>query len=391
MSFQEHIATQLQNLRDSQLLRSPRTIEGEQGPCLIIAGRPALSLCSNNYLGLANHPDIASALSTALTEAGTGSGASRHVSGSQTLHLEAQRSLASLVHMPSALLFSTGYAANVGCIQAVLGPGDQVFSDALNHASLIDGMRLSRAKTHVYRHRDSQHLETLLKQHRQTAPQKNKVALVVTDALFSMDGDYADLHALRELCDRYDAALMVDEAHSIGIRGPQGGGYCAELGIKPDILVGTLGKAFGLSGAFVAGPAQTVQLVENRARSYVFSTAPPPALAAATLKAVELVRKADEARETLRLRSKMLREGLCELGFAALPTDSPIVPVMIGDAARAMAISAALLEQGAFVHGIRPPTVAPGTSRLRVTTMATHTEAHIQQALTAFDAVRTLL
>ena len=384
VNFARRVQLQLEQLERSHLLRTPRVVAGRQDPVVVVDGKSAINLCSNNYLGLASHPALANAIVASLPELGCGAGASRHVSGSEQHHALAESRLALHVKREAALLFGSGYAANVGTLQALLGPNDVVFSDAYNHASLIDGMRLSRARVHVYPHRDLSALAALLKEHRAGA----EMAMVVSDAVFSMDGDQADLIGLQALCNQYDTALMIDEAHSLGVFGPCGAGLCAEQGVAPEILIGTLGKAFGVAGAFLAGDAATVRLVENRARSYVFSTAPPAFLAAAVLAACDLVEAADDRRVQLRERVTQLRAGLLQLGYRVLATETPVVPVLIGEPLRTMELSAALWERGVFAHGIRPPTVPPGTSRLRLTAMATHSAEQIDEALAAFAALR---
>jgi 8-amino-7-oxononanoate synthase len=368
-------------------MRSPRVVSSAQGPVILVDGHEAVCLCSNNYLGLATHPALAAAGQSAGLELGSGAGASRHVSGSMQVHRDAEERLARFVRQPRALLFSTGYAANVGVVQALADADTLIFSDALNHASLIDGCRLSRARVLVYRHRDPAHLGELLARERASA----KAALILTESAFSMDGDLAPLSELRALADRYDAGLLVDEAHSLGVLGPQGRGLCADQGVVPDLLVGTLGKAFGSAGAFVAGTREAVQLVENRARSYIFSTAPTPALAAAAVVATDLVEAADDRRLALLAHTTRLRAALRELEFHVQAGDSHIIPVIIGRPDVTMAVSASLLTHGVFVHGIRPPTVAPGTSRLRITPMASHETEHIDQAIAAFRAVRSVI
>jgi 8-amino-7-oxononanoate synthase len=381
VDFDAHILQALTRLRDHDLLRHPRSVDGPQGPVLTIGDRPVIGLCSNNYLGLANHPDIAQATTIALTQLGTGAAASRHISGTSILHQQAERRFAAFVGLPASLLFSTGYAANIGALQALLTPDDAVFSDQLNHASLIDGCRLSRANVLVYRHLDLDHLAHLLAQHRK----RFLNALVATESVFSMDGDLAPLSHLRRLCDQYECGLLVDEAHALGVLGPHGRGLCAREAVQPDLLIGTLGKAFGCSGAFVAASQPVIQLVENRARSYVFSTAPPPALAAAARCATDLVELGDPSRAQVLAHARRLRAALEHLGYRVVPGETPIIPVLVGAADATMNLSAQLLDLGVFIHGIRPPTVPDGTSRLRVTPMATHTDNHIDQAIAAFE------
>jgi 8-amino-7-oxononanoate synthase len=387
MSFSREIEGEIAALRDAHLLRNPRVVSGAQGPTFRMNGRDVIGLCSNNYLGLADHPALADTMAQAARALGVGSGASRHISGSMDVHREAESALAAFVARPAALLFATGYAVNTGAIQGLMTRDDVIFSDALNHASLIDGSRLSRAPTHVYPHLDLGALRRLLRDHRA----QGRKALIVTDAIFSMDGDHAPLKELRMLADEFDAGLMVDEAHSLGVFGPQGRGLCQVQGVVPDVLIGTLGKSFGISGAFAAGTAEVIKLIENRARSYVFSTAPSAPIAAVTTVATQLVEAADDRRTKVLFHAQRLRQGLRDFGYQVIDGDTPIVPVILGEPDVTMRISAALLEQGVFVHGIRPPTVPKGTSRLRIVPIATHSDEHIDQALGALADLRNLL
>lgn len=384
MHLDESVSQELEELSARGLRRTALRVEGPQGPVLRVEGREVICLCSNNYLGLANDPRLRHAARITLEGDGVGSGASRLISGSMTAHHDLEAALAGYLHKSRAVLFSTGYAANVGVLSALAGPDDVIFSDALNHASIIDGARMSRAPVHVYRHGDVEHLLDLLGRERRAA----RRALVVTDGLFSMDGDVPDLAALHRACEAHGAALVVDEAHALGVLGPQGRGACAEAGVEADIVVGTLGKAFGVAGAFAAASAPVARLLENRARSYVFSTAPPPVTAAAAVAALEIVRGADEARARLRRHSLRLREGLRDIGYEVPLGHTPIVPIAIGCPERTMELSRALLERGVFAHGIRPPTVPTGTSRIRAVPMATHTDAHIDRALDVFAELR---
>ncbi|MBW2190987.1 MAG: 8-amino-7-oxononanoate synthase, partial [Deltaproteobacteria bacterium] len=377
MGFQTQIRVALSELEAAGLLRRPLRISGPQGPEVQIDGRPVLCFCSNNYLGLANHPTLVAASEAATHGEGVGAAASRLITGTMDAHRDAEVAYADFVGTPAAVLFSTGYAANVGTVQALAGPGDVVFSDTLNHASLIDGCRLSRAKVYVYAHRDAEHLESLLREHRL----RSRRALIVTDSLFSMDGTTAPLRDLEVLARRFDAGLLVDEAHALGVFGPSGRGLAAAQGVEPDVLVGTLGKSFGVAGAFVAASEEVVSLIRNRARSFVYSTAPPPLLARAAIAALTLVRGADAARESLLSHADKLRSELRLLGFEVPDGDSQILPVLIGENDRTMRLSAKLLEQGIFVQGIRPPTVPEGTARLRLTAMATHRPEHIDRAI----------
>jgi 8-amino-7-oxononanoate synthase len=384
MGFQTQIREALSDLEAAGLLRHhPPRISGAQGPEIEIEGRKVVCLCSNNYLGLASHSSIAAAAREAALEEGMGTGASRLITGTMDSHPKAESAFARFVDAPASTLFSTGYAANVGAIQALVGPGDAVFSDALNHASLIDGCRLARARVHIYAHRDMEHLESLLREMRSRA----RRALIVTDSLFSMDGVIAPLEELASLAASFEAGLMVDEAHALGVLGPGGRGLSAAAGIKPDVLVGTLGKAFGVAGAFAAGSEPIVSLIRNRARSFVYSTAPSPVIVRAALAALPLVQEADQARRTVLFHADRLRSELRGLGFNVPEGNSHILPVFIGDNGRTMELSGKLLERGVFVQGIRPPTVPAGTARLRLSPMATHRTEHIERAIQAFGSV----
>jgi 8-amino-7-oxononanoate synthase len=383
MGFQSQIQQLLSELEAAGLLRQPLQITGSQGPEVDIDGRRVLCFCSNNYLGLADHPSLVAAATASARNEGVGAAASRLITGTMDAHEEAEAAYAEFVGAPAAALFSTGYAANVGTVQALAGPGDAIFSDALNHASLIDGCRLSRANVHVYSHRDVAHLESLLREHRH----KSRRALVITDSLFSMDGVAAPLRDISTVARSFDAGLLVDEAHALGVFGPGGRGLAAALGVEPDVVVGTLGKSFGVAGAFVAAGEDVVSLIRNRARSFVYSTAPPPMVARAAIAALELVREADDARDALLANAVKLRTRLGSLGFELPDGNSQILPILIGENDRTMQLSAKLLARGVFVQGIRPPTVPEGTARLRLTPMATHRPEQIERAIEAFASL----
>jgi 8-amino-7-oxononanoate synthase len=384
MPVLDDLRADLTALESAGLLRRPVVLDGPRGPVVRLDGREVVVFCSNDYLGLAADQQLRTAVCDAALEHGVGAGASRLISGTDSVHRAAERALAALVALPDALLFSSGYAANAGALSSLLTRGDVAFSDRLNHASLIDGLRLSRAAVHIYEHGDTDHLHRLLRAHRG----EGRRAWIVTDAVFSMDGDLAPLVALRALADDHNAGLYVDEAHSLGVLGG-GRGLCAELGARPDALLGTLSKAAGMSGAFVAGAPELRRVLENRARSYIYSTAVSPALAGAIPTAVQLILACDQGRERLRTHAKELRRGLAERGW---PVDAggvtPIVPLQLGTPERAMQLSARLLERGFFVQGIRPPTVPEGTSRLRIVVTAAHTEAQVGGLLDAFTALR---
>jgi 8-amino-7-oxononanoate synthase len=367
------------------LERGLRPVDGPQETHLTVDGRSVLSLCSNNYLGLADHPALIEAAVDAVRRYGMGSGASRLISGSMRVHHELEARLAAFKRSEGCLLFTSGYHANLGVIASLVGAGDAVFSDALNHASLIDGCRLSRAAVHVYPHADMTALAGRL------AAVAARRRLIVTDSIFSMDGDRAPLAEICALAEQYDAMVMVDEAHATGVLGARGAGLVEALGLGERVTVqmGTLGKALGCFGAFVAGSRGLIDLLINRARTFIFTTALPPPVIAAAAAALELVEREPERRVALHRNATRLRNGLLALGYDVRgDADSHIVPVMVGEPAATMALSAALLEHGVFAHGIRPPTVPAGTGRIRATVMATHTDADIDQAIGAFGAAR---
>lgn len=362
--------------------RRLRVATSPPGRLVQLDGRAVLNFSSNNYLGLADHPALAHAAMDATERAGTGTGASRLILGTQDLHVTLEQALAAWHEQPAALLFNSGYHANVGVLQALAREEDVVFSDALNHASIIDGCRLGRARVVVYPHCDPTALAALLAQH----PARRRI--VVTDSVFSMDGDRAPLAALADLCRAHDAVLMVDEAHAAGVLGPAGRGLAAEVGVVPEIHVGTLGKALGSFGAYVAGEQALIELLLHRARSFVFTTALPPGVVAATLAAVHLVQSqhGQHLRDRLAAHIARFGQGLAERGL--LPDGAgttPIFPVLVGDEHQTMACTQRLLEQGIYAQGIRPPTVPRGTSRLRFALMATHESDDLECALAALD------
>jgi len=377
------LAAKLAEVERNGLYRRLRPVSGAQDTVVTLEGREALLLSSNNYLGLANHPALKRAAQDAIERYGCGAGASRLISGDMALHQELEQRLAELKNAEAALIFPSGYHANIGVIAALTGPGDTIFSDALNHASIIDGCRLSRALVQVYRHGDMDHLAQLLA----TCPQSGR-RLIVTDSVFSMDGDIAPLVNIVTLARRYDAWVMVDEAHATGVFGARGAGVVEALGLENEVEIqmGTLGKALGGCGAYVAGSRELIAWLINRARSFIYTTGVPPAVAASALAALDLVAREPERRQQLWENAAFLRQGLATLGYKIGPTQSPILPVLVGDAQPTMALADALLQRGVFAHGIRPPTVPAGTSRLRVTPMATHSRAQLTRALEMFAA-----
>ena len=381
------LEAELGRLERSGLRRTLRALGSGSGAEVEIDGRPALLLSSNNYLGLADHPTLVAAACDATRRWGCGSGASRLICGHLELHVEVERQLAAWKRTEAALLFPSGYQANVGAITALVARGDHVFSDALNHASIIDGCRLSRASVHVYPHRDMRALEALL-----AATPVGGRRLIVTDSVFSMDGDRAPLDALVALARLYHTSLYLDEAHAAGVLGRRGAGLAEAdgLGSAVDVHMGTLGKALGGAGAYVAGSRALIELIANRARSFVYTTALAPAAVATAGAAIRIVTGEPERRAALLRNAARLRSGFADLGLR-VDGDTQIIPVLLGDNLLAMRFAAALLERGVLTHAIRPPTVPPGTARLRVTPMATHTDAHIDRVLAAFAEVTAAL
>ncbi len=381
----DFIHDELEALKRDGLYRKLRRVEGEQGPTLLLDGREVLNFSSNNYLGLANHPALKKAAHEAIDRFGCGAVASRLISGNMALHEELEEKIAKLKGTETVLVFNSGFQANVGIIPTLAGDGDAIFSDELNHASIVDGCRLARAKTIVYPHCDMEALQDALKK----APATGR-KLIVTETLFSMDGDEAPLAEIVEIAERHGALVMVDEAHATGTVGPNGAGIAAKLGLggRVPIQMGTLGKALGGFGAYVAGSRALRELLINRCRSFIFTTALPPPMLAAAIAAIDLLYREPERRLALWHNIRALREGLRSLGFSLGRSESQILPLVIGDAGKCMAFSERLLEKGIFAQGIRPPTVPEGTSRLRVTLMATHTHEHLHRALKALEAVQ---
>ena len=379
----QRLADQLAEIERRGLMRRRIAREGPQGPRIVVDGREYLAFCSNDYLGLANHPRIVEAAIDAALRHGVGEGASHLLSGHSVVHERLEAKLAEFVGMPRALLFSSGYQANIGAITALTGPEDAIFSDALNHASLIDGVRLSRAQVVRYPHADLEFLEKAL------ADSRARTRLVVTDGVFSMDGDIAPLPAMLELCERHDAWLLVDDAHGFGAIGPEGRGSPAHFGLRsPRIAyVGTLGKAAGVAGAFVAGAAEVVETVLQRARTYIYNTASPALLAAAVEESLQLIREEEWRRERLYRWIGALKQALHGTDVVLAPSDTPIQPLLIGGNAEAVSASAALRERAILVPAIRPPTVPEGTARLRISLSAAHGEDDVARLAAALREV----
>jgi len=375
------IEERLEELERLGLSRRLRLISGPQGPTVLLDGRPVLLLCSNNYLGLADHPRVRQAAAEAAMRWGVGAGASRLVSGTMTIHRRLEERLAAFERSEACLLFGSGYLANVGVIDALAGAGDTIFSDELNHASIIDGCRLSRAEVVVYRHADMEHLDWSLRRHGGRRDDRGG-KLIVTDSVFSMDGEVAPLEDIVELAHMHGARTVVDEAHATGALGPDGRGAIAEAGLEGevDVLVGTLGKALGSYGAYVCADAEMVRYLINTARPLIFSTAPPPPAVAGALAALEILCERPHRVERLRSNARVLRRSLAGEGFRVQEDGMHIVPLIVGDERVAMNLCQGAIERGVFAQAIRPPTVAGGTSRLRLTAMASHTPEELRMA-----------
>jgi 8-amino-7-oxononanoate synthase len=376
------IEARLDELKALGLHRRTRLVSGPQGPHVLLDGKPVLLLCSNNYLGLADHPRLREAAAEAAMRWGVGTGASRLVSGTMTVHRRLEERLADFKGRQAALLFGSGYLANAGTVAALARTGDVVFSDELNHASIIDGCRLSRAEVFVYEHADVEHLRWGILQ------AEGRGALIVTDSVFSMDGDVAPLAEIVELAQRFGLRTVVDEAHATGTLGPGGRGAVAEAGLDDhvDVIVGTLGKALGSYGAFVACDQQMAQYLVNAARTFIFSTALPPSAVAGALAALDLLSERPRLVAKLGANAAALRLGLQQEGFDVGSSRTQIVPLVIGEAQRAMRICEAALSDGVFAQAIRPPTVPDMTSRLRLAVMASHHEEELRAAARTLGA-----
>ena len=379
----QNLSAALAVRKQQQLYRTRQTLEGAQGVLVQIDGHEYLSFCSNDYLGLANHPRLIEALKEGAGRFGVGSGAAHLVTGHSYAHQALEEDLAAFTGRPRALLFSTGYMANLGVVSALAGRGDCVFEDRLNHASLIDAAALSHARLIRYPHND-----TLKLQKKMSAVTKG-VRLIASDAVFSMDGDCAPVAGLARLATDNDAWLLVDDAHGFGVLGENGRGwFLDQLSEVPDnaLLMATLGKGLGTFGAFVAGSEDLIETLIQQARTFIYTTAPPPAIAWATRTALQLVREGDHLRERLRELVQRFRNGANELGLPLMPSETPIQPLLVGDAGAALSLSDRLRACGLLVTAIRPPTVPTGSARLRITFSAAHEPAHVDRLLETIAA-----
>lgn len=385
MGALDYLKEQLAELEARGLAVHPRTLQGPTGARARFDGREVVNLASNNYLGLANHPRMNAAAARAAAELGAGTGAVRTIAGTMALHRELERRFAAFKHAEAALMFQSGFTANAGTVQAILTPEDVIVSDRLNHASIIDGARLSKAEIKVYEHRDAEHADRLLAE----TARPGRRQLLITDGVFSMDGDIAPLPELVAVAERHGAIMMVDDAHASGVLGRGGAGTVDHFGLhgRVDVQVGTLSKAIGVLGGFIAGPRHLTEWLENRGRPYLFSTSAPPAVVAACIEALDIIRDEPERLERLWANTGRFKAGLHELGFDTGASETPITPVIIGEEERAQEFARRLFEEGVFTPAIVYPTVPRGRARVRTIVTAEHSEEDLGRALEVFERV----
>ncbi len=382
-AFLSHISETLTQIEADGLYKRERMITSPQGGEIQVGDRAVINLCANNYLGLADHPDLIAAAKAVMDDKGYGMASVRFICGTQDLHRELEQRIAQFLGKEDSILFAACFDANGGLFEPLLGPEDAIVSDSLNHASIIDGIRLCKAQRYRYANNDMADLESKLKEARADGARH---IMIATDGVFSMDGYLANLPAIREIADRYDAVVMVDDCHATGFMGPRGAGTPDHFGVEVDILTGTLGKALGGAvGGYIAGPQVVIDLLRQRARPYLFSNSLPPAVVAAGLEAIRLVEEGDALRKQLFENAKYWREGLTALGFDLLPGEHPIIPVMLGDAKLAQAMASKLFEEGVYVSGFFFPVVPKGQARIRTQMNAALTRDELTRALGAFE------
>jgi len=381
----DYLKDHLRELDDQGLLLHPRTLEGPTGARARYDGRDVINLASNNYLGLASHPRMNAAAAKAAAELGAGTGAVRTIAGSMAIHRDLERRFADFKHAEDALMFQAGFTANAGTVAAILSKEDVIVSDRLNHASIIDGARLSRAEIKVFEHKDAEHADRLLEETQ--VPGRRQ--LLITDGVFSMDGDIAPLPALVEVAEKHGAIMMIDDAHASGVLGTGGAGTVDHFGLhgRVDIQVGTLSKAIGVLGGFIAGPSHLIEWLVNRGRPYLFSTSAPPAVVAACIEALNIIRDEPERLDRLWSNTRFFKEGLHALGLDTGMSETPITPVITGDEEKTQAFARRLFEEGVFAPAIVFPTVARGRARVRTIVIAEHTEDDLEEALDVFERV----
>jgi len=384
-SLQHRIQDQLEDIRSAGLFKSERQIFGPQGAGIRVAQGEVINLCANNYLGLANHPEVIHAAEEGLRHYGFGMASVRFICGTQDQHKQLEEAISQFLGTEETILYTSCFDANTGLFETILNEQDAVISDALNHASLIDGIRLCKAKRFRYAHSDMHELEAVLQQAAEA-----RVRLIATDGVFSMNGDCAKLDRITELAEQYDAVVLVDDSHATGVLGDQGKGTPTYFGVreKVDLITSTLGKALGGgSGGFTSGRREIIELLRQRSRPYLFSNALPPVMTAAALKALDLVIQGEDLRATIRAHAKFFRSNLETLGFRIIPGDHPIIPVMLGEAELATRMAGRLLEEGIYVIGFSFPVVPKGQARIRVQMSAAHTRENLERAIQAFETV----
>lgn len=385
MSKIEFIAQEIESLREQGLFNIIRTIEGPQGGWFTVDGKKVLNLCSNNYLGFADHPKLKEAAKKAVDEYGVGPGAVRTIAGTQSIHLELEKKLAEFKHAPACIVFQAGFTANTAVIPAITGDGDIIFSDELNHASIIDGCRLSKARVVRYAHNDKEDLRKQIMEHKDSA----RRMLIITDGVFSMDGDIAPLPEIVEVADEFGAMVMVDDAHGEGVLGDSGRGIANHFKLegKVEVEVGTLSKAFGVMGGFITGPAVLIDYLKQRGRPFLFSTGLTPADTAAAIAAIDALLESDEPVKRLWDNAAYFQKGLKAAGFDTGHSQTPITPVMLGEAKLASDFSKRLFEKDIFAQSISYPTVARGKARIRCMLSAAHTKEDLDFAVARFAEV----
>ena len=384
-SLKQVLEAQLQEIRSAGLYKRERELLGPQGGKILVAQGEVVNLCANNYLGLANHPEVVQALEKGVQQYGYGMASVRFICGTQDQHKRLEQAISQFLGTQDTILYTSCYDANTGLFETLLDDRDAVISDALNHASIIDGIRLCKAKRYRYAHSDMKELERALQE-----AQPSRLCLIATDGVFSMNGDLARLDDMADLAERYNAVLLVDDSHATGVLGNRGRGTPDYFGVsdRVDIITSTLGKAMGgASGGFTSGRREIIELLRQRSRPYLFSNALPPVMIAATLKALDLVIDGENLRRRIREHTEMFRYGLEALGFRILPGPHPIIPIMLGDASLATKMANRLLEEGMYVIGFSFPVVPKGEARIRVQMSAAHTQDQLHQALRAFELV----